>query len=161
MMWRINSGSRLIGNALAVLCLLAPAFTALAVHAHEEFSAHHDLAHHAGACSEAAYPHSHEAHDEHSHADAGSHAHGAVKHTHSSDAKVNHDHHRHKVQGPSADVAVFRVSGQSWSLPLLGIETGDIDTSPARSRWQDGACNGVDPLSPRGHLTILHCSLLI
>ena len=148
-------------RCLAVFCLLAPAFTVLAVQAHLAWAAHCDLRHHAATFGEADHTHSHGPHVEHEHRDSGTHFVGPAGHTQSADAEVDHDHHQHELQGPTADVALFRASEQAWSLPLLGRQTGTEAPDSERSLRQFAACNGVGPPAEHGALPVLHCSWLI
>lgn len=150
-----RSAPHKIGRYLAVLCLLAPAFTALAVQAHLQLAAHHNPGSHAEAGLHVA------GHHGAGHHGTGDHVHRPASSTPSDEGQVDHDPHQHDGYGPNADAAMFRVPGRSCSLPLLASSAGVDDATAVRIRTRDGAAEGVGPPALQAPLTLLHCSLLI
>lgn len=126
---------RRIGCYLAILCLLAPAFTVLAVQTHQELAAHHQLS----------------AHNE-----------ALDRHADWAEAKANHDHHEHEVRESSAGAVVSRHAEPSCSLPpTVSVFGSEALISAQGDRADIATLHGAAAPTCQGHPTLLHCSLLI
>lgn len=150
---------RHVGLLCAAVSLLAPAMSALAIHAHELLAFHHSAGHHETG--------QHHTGTDHFHGPDGSHAHRPSEvHIHGPAAppcpvELRHDHHQHELRDPGTGVLVSRDHAPN---SLFGIANGlvSMQMRAGEPYWRRSLrYEGVGPPDDPVPLPYLHCSLLI